>query len=181
MKYPNGKRNNLPEKYVRRPVAISPLNQLMRGGMPGVPDLFRDAFPPNLPSLPYEAGFIKRKLHKGKIRDLIEIKKFEAEGAEADARKFKDNIEKITEAVMFGPRIMDQQAEFYHKREMRTIAVQEGHARLRLMDLEAQEKEAVIQKLGYETALIAQEVELSKLENEIKRRQIERTLNEEEY
>lgn len=181
MKYPIRKTNNLPERYVGRPGPVSPLNQLMGGGLPGLPDLFRDAFPANLPSLPHDSGFIKRKLHKGKIKDLIEIKKLEAEGAEADARKFKANIEKITEAVMFGPRIMDMEAEFYHKQEMRTIAVDEGRARVRLLGLEAQEKEAIIQKLGYETALIAQEVELSKLENEIRRRQVQRTLDDEEY
>jgi len=145
---------------------VHPMNQMIVGGLPGLPDIFRDAFPKNLPSLSFEAGFIRRKLHKGKIRDLVEIKKMEAEGAAADAAKFTANLTKITEAIMFGPKIINMHNEIKHEQTMRE-----------LLEKKAQ---AEVAKIQYETAILANEAKLGDLEVMAKEKQYRRILNDEE-
>jgi hypothetical protein len=144
---------------------VHPMNQLM-GGFPGVPDIFRDAFPQNLPSLSFEAGFISRKLHKWKIADLVEVKRLEAEGARADADKFSANMTKITEAIMFGPKIMNMHHQIKHDQTMRD-----------LLETKAQ---AEVAKIQYETAILANEAKLGELEVKAKEKQYSRILNEED-
>jgi len=137
------------------PQLVNPMSSLMTGGMPGLPDIFKDAFPQNMPSIPYDAGFIRRKFHKGKTRDLMEIKQFEADGAEADARKFKANLGKITEAIMFGPKIMDMQHEFEHKRIMRNLLEQRTQAEVYMIQAQAKQAghEAQLSELDYNIRL----------------------------
>jgi hypothetical protein len=69
---------------------------------------------------------------------------------------------------------------------MRHVAEEEGRAKVTLLHLEAEEKktnikamEANIQQTIYQTALIAQEVELSKIETQIKSKQLKDILGEE--
>ena len=132
------KTNNLPMN--------NPMNNMIQGGMPGLPDIFSDAFPLNLPSIPYDSGFFKRKLHKGKIKDLIEIKQLEAAGAEADAKKFSSNLQKIGEALTFGPKIKDAFEEFEHKSIMRELEEREKQADIYV-------KEAQARQMGFEAQL----------------------------
>jgi len=145
---------------------VQPMNQMIAGGFPGFPDIFRDAFPQNLPSLSFETGFIGRKFHKGKIKDLVEIKQMEAEGAAADAAKFTANLTKITEAIMFGPRIMNLHNQLKHDQTMRA-----------LLEKKAQ---AEVAKIQYETAILANEAKLGDLEVKAKEKQYRRILNDEE-
>jgi hypothetical protein len=124
-------------------MALNPMNQMMMGGMPGLPDIFRDAFPKNIPPLPHNVGFIGRKLYKGKVRDLVAIKELEAAGAEADFGKFQSNAGKITEAVMFGPKIINMHEELEHGKTMRALEQREKIADIFI-------KEAQAQMMGYE-------------------------------
>jgi hypothetical protein len=145
---------------------VQPMNQLMMGGFPGVPDIFRDAFPQNLPSLPFETGIIRRKLHKWKVRDLVEIKQLEADGAAADASKFTANMTKITEAIMFGPKIMNMHHQINHDQTMR--------------DLLEKKAQAEVAKIQYETAILANEAKLGDLEVRAKEKQYRRILKDDD-
>ena len=141
---------------------VHPMNQVV-SQIPGLPDIFKDAFPQNLPSLSYEAGFIRRTLHKWKIEDLVEIKRLEAEGAQADAAKFSANLGKITEAIMFGPKIMNLHHQIKHEQTMR--------------DLLEKKAQAEVAKIQYETAILANEAKLGELEVKAKEKQYSRILN----
>jgi len=148
--------NNLP--------VLHPMNQMMMGGLPGFPDIFRDVFPQNMPSLPFETGFFGRKFHKWKVMDLVEIKKMEAEGAAADAAKFTANMSKITEAVLFGPRIMNMHSQIKHEQTMREMLERKA--------------EAEVTKIQYETAILANEAKLGDLEVKAKEKQYSHILND---
>jgi hypothetical protein len=141
-------------------MVLNPMNRMMMGGMPGLPDIFRDAFPQNIPPLPHNVGFIGRKLHKVKVRDIVEIKQLEAAGAQADAQRFSSNLAKITEAVMFGPKIINMHEELQHGKSMRALEQREKIADIFI-------KEAQAQQIGYE-------VKLSELDYNIRLKQFKK-------
>lgn len=158
------------------PALQNPMNQLMTGGMPGLPDIFSDAFPPNLPSLSYDAGFIERKLHKWKIKDFVEIKQFEAAGAEADTKKFKANTEKIIEAATFGPKLKDAFDKYEHEQIMREFEQEKAATEIQTIQLEQEKTKVLIQQIQYQTALLANEVKLGEIEFKISEKQLNKTL-----
>lgn len=158
---------------------INPVHDLINGNMPGLPQIIQNAMPVALPQANFNQGSIGLFFGNVKRRQLVKAAQAEAELARYSREQVQDKLVVIDSLVTFSAGVADKLGAYEHNKDIRRIVVQKGHAELRLLELEAKEKEAKIQQTNYQTALIAQEVELSKIETQIKTKQLKDILGEE--
>jgi HSP90 family molecular chaperone len=113
-----------------------------------------------------------------KMKQLVKASDAEAKLAKNAKEMTLDKLDTIHALMTFSDRTANTFQEYEHKKALRAFelqaqhcAIQKGHAELKILDLEAKEKEAKIQQLSYQTALIAQEVKLTELEVGFKMKQ----------
>jgi len=147
---------------------MSPVHDLILGNMPGLPQIIQNSMPTELPQFTFDQGVLGLFFGNLKIKQLVKAKKGEAELARYSREATQDKLAVVDAIVTCSSGIADKLGAFEYNKDMRRIAVQKGNAELKLLELEAREKEAQIQQINYQTALIAQEVEAVKLDNKIK-------------
>lgn len=159
---------------------INPVHDLINGNMHGLPQIIQNSMPTELPQLTFDQSTISLFFGNMKIKQLTKAKKGEAELARYTREQVLDKLTVIDALVTFSGGVADKLGAFEHNKDMRRIEVQKGYAELKNLELAAKEKEANIQQINYQTALIAQEVEAVKLDNKIKFKNAREILGEEE-
>lgn len=150
---------------------VNPVQDLITGNMPGLPQIIQNAMPPELPRATFEQGSISLFFGNVKRKQLVKSSEAEAKLARFSREQVEDKLGTIHALVTFSAKVSDTLGFYEHEKSMRSLAVQQGHATLRNLELDAKEKEAKIQQLNYQTALIAQEVKLTELEVSFKMKQ----------
>jgi len=161
----------------------NPMYPIMNNGMrgiPGLPQIIENSLPIPLPRMTYDQNPISMIFGNFKRKRMETAMEVEARMAEHSGKAVTAKLDTIQAIITFSARVQDSFGEYEHRKELREQAVQQEIKRLNLMELEAQEKQANIQLIQYKTAVIAEEVEMYKLENQIKRKQLQQMLNEEE-
>jgi hypothetical protein len=156
------------------------LGDMIMGNMPGLPEIIQNAMPVEMPRASYKQNSVGLFFGNIKRNQLVKATKAEAEMAEASNRTVKAKLDTIFQVVTFSAKIVDTLGEYEYGKDLRRKNLEVIDARLKLLNLEAQEKEANIQQTQYKTALIAQEVEMSKLDHKIKVKQMKEILNDED-
>ena len=169
---------NMPELH-------NPMVNLMAGNMPGLPQIIQNSMPVELPRASFQQDSISLFFGNMKRKQLVKATKAEAEIAEFSNRAVKAKLDTIHEIVTFSGKVADTLGAYEYNKDLRRMTLEEGGARIVLLKLEAQEKEtnikameANIQQTTYQTALIAQEVEMAKLDHKIKVKQLKEILGE---
>ena len=162
------------EKTKTETELVNPVQDLINGNMPGLPQIIQNAMPVELPRANFNQDSISLFFGNIKRRQLVTSAKAEADLARYSRQQVEDKLGSIKALVTFSFEITDKIGEFEHHKDMRRIEVQKGHAELRNLELDAKEKEARIQQINYQTAMIAQEVKLSELELNIKMKQFKK-------
>lgn len=169
---------NLPELQ-------NPMINMMDGGFPGAPQLIQNLRPLDLPRPSFDQNPVGLFLGNIKIRQIEKMAGRKANIDEATNRSIQANLDSYKRFFTFTGEVYDTLRQYEHNNEMRKIEVQTGHARLELIKQEIEEKktnikekEANIQQINYQTALIAQDVEMAKLEHKMKLKQVREILGE---
>ena len=162
---------NMPELH-------NPMISMLDGNMPGLPQIIQNSVPVELPRASFQQNSFSLFFGNMKRKQLVKSVRAEAEIAEYSRQSVHSKLEMITDLVTCSARLADTMGVYEHNKSMRRIAEEEGSARVALLKLEADEKKANIQQTNYQTALIAQEVEIAKIETKIKAKQLNEILEE---
>jgi hypothetical protein len=162
---------NLPELQ-------SPMINMLDGNMPGLPEVIRNSMPVEMPRASFQENSFSLFFGNMKRKQLVKSMKAEAEIAEYSRQAVHSKLEMVTDLVTCSSRLADTMGVYEHNKNMRRITEEEGSARVALLKLEADEKKANIQQMTYQTALIAQEVEMAKVDHKIKLKQLKEILEE---
>ncbi len=164
----------------------NPVQDMIQGNMPGLPQIIQNAMPPELPRATYQQSSIELFFGNIKRKQLVKSAKAEADLARYSREQVENKLEVVHSLFTFSAKVADTLGEFEHRKTMRALDIQEKHgfiqkiqSELKILDLEAKEKESLIQQIQYQTALIAQEVEAAKLDNRIKFKNAKDILGEE--
>jgi hypothetical protein len=159
-------------------VPYNPIQDMMMGSMPGLPSIIQNAMPVALPQMNYTDNPVSMIFGNFKRKRVATATELEAQIAENSNRALVAKFNSIHEVVTFSSKVANTLGEYEHNRDMRRVEFHKGHAEIKLLELEAKEKEANIQQTNFQTALIAQEVEIAKIETQIKMKQLKEILND---
>ena len=165
-------------KNNKLPQLRNPMNDLIMGNMPGLPEIIKNSMPVELPRASYQQNSVSLFFGNIKRNQLVKSVKAEAEIAEYSRQAVSSKLGTVHEIITFSSKVADTIGAYEHNKDMRRIEFQKGDAEIRLLDLEAVEKKANIQQTQFQTALIAQEVEIAKIETQIKMKQLKEILND---
>lgn len=160
------------------PELQSPMISMLDGNMPGLPQIIQNSMPMEMPRASFQENSFSLFFGNMKRKQLVKSMKAEAEIAEYSRQAVHSKLEMITDIVTCSRRLEDTLGMYEHNKNMRRITEEEGGARVALLKLEADEKKANIQQITYQTALIAQEVEMAKIDHKIKLKQLKEILEE---
>lgn len=156
----------------------NPMQDFMMGNMPGLPAIIQNSMPVELPRASFKQGTIDLFFGNIKRNQLVKAAKAEADLARYSKEAVLDKLEVVQALMTCSAKMADAFGQYEHNKVMRRMAEDEGRGKVVLLNLEAEEKKAKIQQINYQTALIAQEVELSKIETQIKAKQLKDILGE---
>ncbi len=159
---------------------VNPLTDMIQGNMPGLPQIIQNAMPPELPRATFEQGSLSLFFGNIKRKQLVKSAEAEAKLARFAHEQTESKLATIHSLVTFSAKVADTLGLYEHNKSMRFVEIQQGYAVLRNLELDTKEKEARIQQIQYQTALIAQEVEAVKLDNRIKLKNARDLLGEQE-
>ena len=162
---------NMPELH-------NPMINMLDGNMPGLPQIIQNSMPVEMPRASFQQNSVSLFFGNMKRKQLVKSVRAEAEIAEYSRQSVHSKLEMITDLVTCSARLADTMGVYEHNKNLRRIVEEEGSARVTLLKLEAQEKQANIQQINYQTALIAQEVEMAKVDHKIKLKQLKEILEE---
>lgn len=156
----------------------NPMQDFMMGNMPGLPQIIQNSMPVELPRASFRQGSFELFFGNIKRKQLVKAAQAESDLARYSKEAVLDKLEVVHALVTCSHKMADTFGQYEHNKVMRRTVQDEGRARVVLLTLEADEKKAKIQQINYQTALIAQEVELSKIETQIKSKQLKDILGE---
>jgi hypothetical protein len=131
-------------------IVENPMNPILvngLAGMPGLPTIIQNALPVPIPQMTYDQGPLSMIFGNFKRKRMEVALELESRMAEHSYKTVKAKLDTIHEVLTFSARVADTLGAYEHNKAIRSMALQEGNARLRLLDLEAQEKGATVQKI----------------------------------
>jgi hypothetical protein len=166
--------DNLPEKKTTYPV--NPIQNILMG-MPGLPEIIQNAVPAPLPPLEYDTtpwGMIGANWKRKQIEKATERERNIAQNAR-DAALAK--LEATHAIITFSSRVTDTLRGYEHTQNMRRYEEREAEEKIKLLELEGKKMEAETTKLGYEVAVLANEVKLGQIRAQIEEKHLNDVLN----
>jgi hypothetical protein len=141
--------NNLPE--LRNPV-----HDLMLGNMPGLPQIIQNAMPVIIPQMQYNQNPVGMIFGNFKRKRIAKAYEFEAQIAEAAARRTRSNVQAITDVVTCSGGIADALGEYEHRKTMRSLEIREKESDIYIKNAQAQQIgfEAKLSELDYDIKFI---------------------------
>ena len=124
----------------------NPMQDLMQGNMPGLPQIIQNAMPLPLPQMNYNDGPVSMIFGNFKRARLVKAKKLEADIAESSNRALNSKLNAIHEVVTFSARVANTLGQYEHAKTMRALEIQEKQADIYI-------KQAQAQQIGYEAKL----------------------------
>lgn len=144
---------------------INPIQDLMQGNMPGLPQIIQNAMPVPLPRMNYNDNPISMIFGNFKRTRVEKATSLEAQIAENSCRALKAKFEAIHEVVTFSAKVADTLGMYEHSKTMRSLEIQEKNSDIYIKNAQAQ--------------LIGYEVKLSELDYNMKIKQYKKMEEEE--
>ncbi|ABC77906.1 hypothetical cytosolic protein [Syntrophus aciditrophicus SB] len=145
-----------------------PLNPIQNvlARSPQVPALVKDLMPATIQPMEYEMNPIGMIFGNFKRTRMAKAKELEAKMAEDTLRATNAKLDAVHKVLTFSATVNDTYRELDHKQRMR--------------ELKEDQEKSLTEKIRYETAKIAQEVELDSLEVQLRKIKLKKLLMEAE-
>ena len=154
------------KKNPMTPQPLNPLQPMMSGGLPGLPDIIKNIIPVNTPQMRYEQNPISMIFGNFKRTRLAKAKAIEAEIAASSNATVNSNLNSIQAFMTFSARCADTFHQYEHQRIMRGLE-QKNFALLN------QKLEIEIYKLQAEASTAGHEANMSELDYKVRLKQYE--------
>ncbi len=147
---------------------INPVQDLISGNMPGLPQIISNAMPVELPQLNFNQSTIGLFFGNIKIGQLVKAKKGEAELARYSREQVEDKLAVVDKLLTFSAGVADTLHEFEHRKTMRMLEAQERQSIVQIRQLEIQEKQADIYIKTAQAQQVGFEAKLSELDYKVR-------------
>lgn len=124
----------------------NPMQDLMQGNMPGLPQIIQNSMPVELPRASFQQNSVGLFFGNIKRNQLVKATKAEAEIARYSKESVQDKLETIHSIVTFSARTADTLGMYEHGKTMRALEVREKEADIYI-------KNAQAQQIGFEVKL----------------------------
>jgi len=157
----------------------NPMNDLIMGNMPGLPEIIKNSMPVELPRASFQQNSVSLFFGNIKRNQLVKSVKAEAEIAEYSNRAVKAKLDTVHEIITFSSKVMDTIGVYEHNKDMRRIEFEKGNAEIRVLELSEQEKQVDIYIKQAQAQQIGYEAKLTELDYNIRLKQYKKMAEEE--
>jgi hypothetical protein len=133
------------------PQLRNPLEDLIKGNMPGLPQIIQNSMPVELPRASFQQSSLGLFWGNVKRNQLVKSTKAEAEIAEYSHRSVVAKLNTVTSLVTYSAGIAESLECFEHRKAMRNLEIQERQAQVYLIQAQAKQAghEAQLSELDY--------------------------------
>ncbi len=152
---------------------INPIQQVMKNGLPGLPQIIQNAMPVPLPRMNFDDGMFSMIFGTYKRRKMADATGHEAQIAANATRAVKEKLDAIHSVVTFSARVSDTLKDFEHRQTMRGFEAQRAM-------LENEKLKVETYKLQAEATTAGFDAKISELDFKLRLKQYKEVHGEEE-
>jgi len=160
------------------PVPKNPINDIMKSGLPNLPDILRDAVPIDTPQPDYNNGIIGNWWGNKKLEQLVAATEHQADIEENRNRTLRARLVSMRQVITYSATIEDQFGEYRFKRDMRKEALKQAELTTRKMELENNRLEISLYKDQAEASSATSESKIAELDSKIREIQFNKMMKE---